>query len=229
MSIATEEMKSRNMPASTDLHGKGRSEMREQIRKALMEFGPCSVRELHDYLRSDLALKRGLFCSKDTSMELLRAELNALAEENKTIIKFMCKTGTKVRYGITLFPGDRASETRYLVPMGTLQTCVYCALPIFTCENRRFHFPAKCTEYKTQNYFKIFRYKDTRAIISDDFVYGVIDNTEPFTLRLTKEVHLDKANRVLSELWYINQQACQQQQIPAGRLLPLKTRETMVE
>ncbi len=194
-----------------------------------MEFGPCSVRDLYDYLRSPFALTRGLYCSKNITIDAVRRELNALVSENREIVRYSCHSGTKIRYGVTLLRGFSQSETRFLKPNGVMHTCIYCGLRIFECDGRKFHFPAMCTQNVAQNYFKILKIKDAIAIISDDFVYGIIDDVAPYILRLSKEIHRDITGQPISELWYINRRAQQKKFVPVGRLLPLKTKETSLE
>jgi hypothetical protein len=203
--------------------------MKAKIRKALVEFGPCSVRDLYDYLRSTFAIKRGLYCPRDLTINGIRTELEAIVGEEGTVAKFQCTSGTKVRYGITQFTYYSPSEQRFLSPRGSLHTCVDCAFPIFECDGRSFHLPARCDKNVPQDYFKIMQYKDEKVILSNDFVYGIIENAAPCTLRLTKEFKQSGTNRLFSELWYINQQARSRQLVPPDRLLPLKTKETTLE
>lgn len=203
--------------------------MKAKIREALVEFGPCSVRDLYDYLRSTFAIKRGLYCPRDFTINGIRAELEAIAGEENTIAKFNCTSGTKIRYGITKFTFYSRSVQRFLTPGGSLHTCVDCAFPIFECDGHSFHLPARCDKNVHQEYFKILQYKDEKVILSSDFVYGIIENAEPYTIRLTKEFRQNNTNRLFSELWYINQQARFKRLVPPDRLLPLRTKETTLE
>ena len=202
--------------------------MRENIRRALLEFGPCSVRDLYEYLRSDIAVKRGLCYPKDLTIEGIRREMEGLTEENGMFVKFTCSTGTKIRYGITQIPDYSRTEPRYLVPSGTVHTCIHCALRIFECDGNVLHFPGNCINNHPQDHFKILQFNDMDVIISDNFVYGIIERKTPYTLRLTKEFRHDITNKMCSELWYINQKARLKNRVPKDRLLPLKALETIL-
>ncbi|MHA1368589.1 MAG: hypothetical protein ACTSRA_02575 [Promethearchaeota archaeon] len=203
------------------------------VKKALLEFGPCSVRDLFDYMRSDFALKRGLYIFKDFSIDILYKTLNKLVEKNELIVKFSCSSGTKVRYGYTNLPGCLPGEPRYLEPIGNLECCSFCGSPVFIYNGNKFHLHADCFKYSRQKTFIILRYNNTKAIISDSFVFGVIDGKMDYRIRLpgiiNKPPEITSKLRfgVFSELWYINELAREKGLVPPGRLLPLKVKETL--
>nr|MDO8119256.1 hypothetical protein [Candidatus Sigynarchaeota archaeon] len=181
---------------------------------------------MYDYLRSDVALQRGLFFSKDATVDTIRKELNLLVEEQDVIVRYACDSGVKYRYGITLYPRYAKSEERYLVPCGSIRTCEECGIPYFTCDNKIYHFPAACDRYVRDGYFTVLKYKeDARAIISSDYIYGIIEEKKQSTLQLPKELQHGKAKELVSELWLINQVAREKGYVPKGRVLRLRAKE----
>ncbi|MHA1996822.1 MAG: hypothetical protein ACTSU9_01820 [Promethearchaeota archaeon] len=197
----------------------------DQVKKALVEFGPCSVRDLFDYLQSSLALKRGLYIPGTLTMDKLRRELEKLVDTDESIVKFNCTSGTKIRYGLTNFVDYPISETRYLHPSGTIHACMYCGLQVFTKGGQTFHFPGRCSQCNNQTFFKIIRFAGSKAIISDSFVFGIIDKENKYKLRLPKQIHVEGYKSLLSELWYINELAREKGMIPKGKILPLNAME----
>jgi hypothetical protein len=191
-------------------------DLKAQIRTALGEFGPCTVRDLYDYLRSDLAVTRGLLRSNGLSKNRIYQELNNIIKEDESIVKFQCDDSI-FRFGVTQYPQYLHSEPHFLSLKAKLRTCIDCAQQIMECDDLSFHFPARCDKYEPQHYFKILPLKDVRAIISDDFTYGVMEKNYIFSLRWPKE----------SELWVINELARKLGHIPPSRLLPLKTHESI--
>ena len=194
-----------------------------------MEFGPCSVRDLYDYLRSDLAHKRGLHVGAEINLDNLRNSLEKLIERDQRIIKFQCKSGTKIRYGFTKYVSILPTEPRFLKVKGRLDRCFRCGQLKFTSESKIFHLPAACPFYKAQNYFKILKINDARVIISENFVYGVIDNLNTPQIRFPGVIFDKTVNDRISELWYINNIAHQQEIIIPDRLLPLKVDERLLK
>ncbi len=66
------------------------------------------------------------------------------------------------------------------------------------------------------------------AIISRDFIYGVLDNLQSWAIRLPGK-NQNKSNEViLSELWLINEKAREMEIIESDRILPLKVEEYLV-
>ncbi|MHA1683673.1 MAG: hypothetical protein ACTSUE_22235 [Promethearchaeota archaeon] len=196
-----------------------------QIKKALVEFGPCSVRDLFDYLQSSLALKRGLYIPGTLTMDKLRRELEKLVDTDESIVKFNCTSGTKIRYGLTNFVDYPISETRYLHPSGTIHACMYCGLQVFTKGCQTFHFPGLCSQCINQTFFKIIRFAESKAIVSNSFVFGVIDKENKYHLRLPKQLHVEGYKSLLSELWYINELAREKGIIHKEKILPLNVME----
>ncbi|KKL62392.1 hypothetical protein LCGC14_2185640, partial [marine sediment metagenome] len=90
------------------------------------------------------------------------------------------------------------------------------------------HFKYKCRQYTPQKYFKLLKIDTFWAIISRDFVFGVLDNLQSCVIRLPGK-NQDKSNEdVLSELWLINEKARETEIIERDRILPLRVEEYLV-
>lgn len=199
--------------------------MKDQLQKALIDFGPCSVRELYEYLRSDISARRGLQCDKHVTLETVRNNVESLVATNPKYSKFQCTSGTKVRYGFVRVPRFPDAETRHLIPAGVVSTCPACGMQVFEEDGRGFHFPARCDNYVPQSFFKVIHFSQGKAIISDAFVHGIVDNARPYALRLPKEMEASGSTGVISELWHVNDRARAMGFLPPTGLLPLKVRE----
>ena len=63
------------------------------------------------------------------------------------------------------------------------------------------------------------------AIISRDYVYGVLDNLQSCKMRLPGRNQTKSNENLLSELWLINEKAREKMLIESDRVLPLKAEE----
>ena len=153
-----------------------------------------------------------------------RAYQKALEKNNK-IFKFQCNSGYKVRYGTTKFKYYLLQEPRFLKTQGYLKHCMFCGMPIYINDDKVFHFKYKCNQYQKQEIFKLLKVDNFWAIISRDFIYGVLDDLHSCILRLPGTNQKKDQNTSLSELWLINQKARKEELIESDRLLPLKAEE----
>ena len=102
---------------------------------------------------------------------------------------------------------------------------MFCGMPIYIEDTNVFHFEYNCKKFKSQNYFKLLKLNTFWAIISTDFVYGILDDLQSGIFRLPGK-NQDKSNEdIFSELWLINEKARESDLIESDRLLPLKAEE----
>ena len=195
------------------------------IQSILLEFGPCATTEILDYLRSDLIYQRGHYTSQEWTRRKIKYQLDKVSRENDKIFKFKSNSGFKVRYGTTKFEYYLLQEPRYLRVKGYLKRCMFCGMPIYIKDINVFHFRYNCKQYEPQNYFKLLKLDDFWAIISCDFVYGVLDDLQSCTLRLPGRIQNKSNTDIVSELWLINEKAREQELVESDRLLPLKAEE----
>ncbi|MHA1151000.1 MAG: hypothetical protein ACTSR8_22490 [Promethearchaeota archaeon] len=198
------------------------------IYSLLLEFGPCSTTELLDFLNSDLYLHKGLPVCQDFTRSKLRYQLNKFAKNNKEIFKFRCENGFKVRFGTTIFKYYLPYEPRSLKVQGYLKPCIFCGMPIYINQNKVFHFKYKCSQYQEQEYFRLLKLENFWAIISRDFVYGILDNLHSYELRLPGPIKNKTNSNIKSELWLINDEAREREIIEPDRILPVKAEEFIV-
>jgi hypothetical protein len=198
------------------------------IESIILEFGPCSTTEILDYLRSDLVFQKGHYSKKEWTRSKIRYQLNKIVKNNPKILKFSCNSGYSVRYGLTKFEYYLLEEPRYLKPEGYLKRCMYCGMPIYINGTRVFHFKYNCKQYHPQNYFNLLKLKDFRAIISRDFIYGILDDLQSCEIRLPANNQITSNKIFLSELWLINEKAREKEIIESDRLLPLKAEEYII-
>ncbi|WP_457556509.1 hypothetical protein [Candidatus Harpocratesius sp.] len=209
--------------------------MKDLLLSILKEFSPCSSYEIYDYIRSDFFYEKGNICLEDVSIHRISTYLTQIEKERPEIVKFRCKSGFPLRYGYTKFKYFLLDEIRYLRPKGYLKRCMYCGMPMFIEENHIFHFKYKCDQYQHQNMFKLIKFGSKRAIISANFVFGVIDDINQGKFRLpdtfSKTLYHEKEKKpsVYSELWMINHKAREIGIIEKDRLLPLKAEEYIAE
>lgn len=195
------------------------------IHQILLEFGPCAATEILDYLRSDLFHEKGHYSSQEWTRSKIKYQLNKNFQENNKIFKFQSNSGFKVRFGFTKFKYYLLEEPRYLKIKGYIKRCMYCGMPIYIKETEVFHFKYRCKQYKLQDYFTLLKLDDFWAIISHDFVYGILDDLQSCTLRLPGRNQNKSKQEILSELWLINEKARERGLIESDRLLPLKAEE----
>ena len=191
----------------------------------LLEFGPCATTEVVDYLRSNLFYRKGNYSSQEWTRSKINYHLDKISLNNNDFFKFRCNSGFDVRYGQTKFKYYLLEEPRYLKVKGYIKRCMFCGMPIYIEDTNVFHFEYNCKQFKSQNYFKLLKYKTFWAIISTDFVYGILDDLQSGIFRLPGK-NQDKSNEdIFSELWLINEKARESDLIESDRLLPLKAEE----
>lgn len=195
------------------------------ILSILLEFEPCSSTEILDFMNSDLFYKRGLISSEDWTRSKIQYQLDKLNLKNDKIFKFQSNSGYKNRYGHTKFQFYLFYEPRYLKVKGYIKHCMFCGMPIYINGTKVFHFKYKCNQYQEQEYYKLIKVQDFWAIISNDFVFGILDNLYSSSLRLPGWNQNKKNSSILSELWLINETAREMEFIEFDRLLPLNAEE----
>ncbi len=195
------------------------------IYSILFEFGPCSSVEILDFMKSDLFFKKGHISSEEWTRSKIKYQLNKISIKNDKIFKFQSNSGYKNRYGLTKFKFYLLHEPRYLKVKGYLKHCMFCGMPIYINGTKVFHFRYKCNQYQEQDYFNLIKVKDFWAIISRDFVYGILDDLHSSALRLPGRNQDKSSANILSELWLINEKAREKDFIEFDRLLPLNAEE----
>jgi len=195
------------------------------IESIILEFGPCSTTEILDYLRSDLVFQKGHYSKKEWTRSKIRYQLNKILKNNPKIFKFSCNSGYSVRYGLTKFEYYLLEEPRYLKPEGYLKRCMYCGMPIYINGAKVFHFRYNCKQYHPQNYFTLLTVKDFWAILSRDFIYGILENLQSCEIRLPANNQTDSDDDIISELWLINKKAHEKGIIEFDRFMSLKAEE----
>ncbi len=194
------------------------------ILSILQELSPCSSYEIYDYMKSDFFYKKGNLYLDHISIARISRFLVQIEKENKSIFKFICADGFNFRYGYTKFKFYLPLEPRYLKPQGYLKRCMNCGMPIYIEGDRVFHFKYHCSQFQQQDYFKLIKFGKKRAIISHNFVYGVIDDLNTSNLRFPFK-NMDNQENILSELWIINETARKLGLIELDKILPLKADE----
>lgn len=195
------------------------------IYSILLEFGPCSSTEILDFLRSDLYYQKGHFSSQEWTRSKIQYQLEKISLKSDKIFKFQSNSGFQNRYGATKFQYYLLQEPRYLKVQGYLKHCMFCGMPIYINKAKVFHFKFKCNQYQEQKYFKLLKVEDFWAIISRDFIYGILDDLRSCALRLPGRNQNKSNEDILSELWLINERAREKELIESDRLLPLKAEE----
>ncbi|MHA1727248.1 MAG: hypothetical protein ACTSWY_00770 [Promethearchaeota archaeon] len=199
------------------------------IKNIISEFGPCAPLEILDYIHSDFFYQKGYFTPQDWTLSKIKYHLEKIAKEDNEIFKFQTHSGYKIRYGHTKFEYYLSEEPRFLKAKGSLRRCIFCGMPVYVNENKEFHFKYKCEQYIPQEYFKLLKIHDKYAIISRDYIYGIIDNLQSCSIRLPGRNQNMQEENIHSELWLINEQARKLHVIEKDRLLPLKVEEFIVE
>ncbi len=177
------------------------------IQTILLEFGPCATPEILDYLRSDLFYQKGYYPSKEWTRSKIKYQLGKISKKNDKIFKLQSSSGFKVRYGTSKFEYYLLQEPRYLKVEGYIKRCMFCGMPIYIRDTNVFHFKYKCIQYIPQKYFKLLKVDLFWAIISRNFVFGVIDNLQSCRMRLPGKNQNKSNEEILSELWLINEKA----------------------
>lgn len=195
------------------------------INSIVEEFGPCAINEVLDYLHSDLLIQKGHMTLEEWNRRKIRYHINKLVKSNNNIFKFKCETGYKVRYGFTKFTFYLLEEPRYLKESGYLKRCMFCGIPIYIQGTKVFHFKYDCKQYKPQNYLKLLKFNDSWAIVSRDFIYGILDSLQSCQLRLPRGNPGNYDENIKSELWLINKKAREKGIIEPDRLLSLNAEE----
>ncbi|MBN1215456.1 MAG: hypothetical protein JXA99_08420 [Candidatus Lokiarchaeota archaeon] len=198
------------------------------IESILIELGPFATIEILDYLRSDFFCQKSYYNRDEWTRSKVRYQLNKISKNNKKIFKFHSSYGYLVRYGYTKFIYYLLEEPRYLKVQGYLKHCMYCGMPIYINDKKVFHFKYKCKQYQPQEYFKLLKINNFWAIISNNFVYGILDDLHSCKLRLP-ENNQNKANdNIFSELWLINEVARENEIIESDCILQLKAEECII-
>ncbi len=198
------------------------------IQTILLEFGPCATPEILDYLRSDLFYQKGHYHSQEWTRSKIKYQLDKISQKKENIFKLYSNSGFKVRYGNSKFEYYLLQEPRYLKVKGYVKRCMFCGMPIYIKDTNVFHFKYNCRQYTPQKYFKLLKIDTFWAIISRDFIYGVLDNLQSCGIRLPGKNQNKSNEDVLSELWLINEKAREKEIIEPDRILPLKAEEYLV-
>ncbi|KKN42879.1 hypothetical protein LCGC14_0708760 [marine sediment metagenome] len=198
------------------------------IRSILLEYGPCSSTEILDYIRSELFYKKGYYSPQEWTERKIKYQLDKLSTSDNKVFRLQSSSGFKFRYGYSKFDYFLLREPRYLKVEGYLKRCMFCGMPIYIFGSKIFHFKYNCQQYTPQNHFKLLKVDIFWAVISRDFVYGVIDNLESCTIRLPGKNRNNSYENILSELWLINEKAREKEIIEFDRILPLKVEEYLV-
>lgn len=195
------------------------------IHSILLEFGPCSSAEILDFMKSDLFYQKGHISSEEWTHSKIQYQLDKISLKDDKIFKFQSNSGYKNRYGLTKFQFYLLYEPRYLKVKGYLKHCMFCGMPIYINGTEVFHFRYKCNQYQEQDYYKLIKVENIWAIISCDFVYGILEDLHSSALRLPGWNQNKSSDNFLSELWLINEKAREKELIEFDRLLPLNAEE----
>ena len=198
------------------------------INTIITEIGPISSIEILDYLNSDLFYERGNFSSEEWTRSKIQYQMDKLAREKENVYKFTCNSGFKTRYGTTKFNYFLSEEPRFLKVRGYLKRCMYCGIPIYIHDTKIFHFNFKCDQFYPQSYFNLLKVNDFWAIISKDYIYGVLEDFQTCMLRLPGIIKLKSKKDVQSEFWMINLKAKEQELIESDRILLIYAEETLI-
>jgi hypothetical protein len=198
------------------------------IYSILLEFQPCNAQEILDYMRSNLFYQKGNLSHQEWTVSMINYQLDKLGQENDKIFKFQSKSGFKVRYGMSKFDYYLLMEPRYLRENGYLKRCMFCGMPIYINDTKVFHFKYQCKQYIPQEFFKLIKVDYFWAIISRNFVHGVIDDLQSLNLRLPGKNQDKNLDGIHTELWKINEKAREKNLIEKDRLLPLKVDEFII-
>ena len=198
------------------------------IQTILLEFGPCAIPEILDYLRSNFFYQKGYYTSIEWSRSKIKYQLKKISKENDEIFKFQSINGYKIRYGTTRFKYYLLMEPRYLRVKGYIKRCMFCGMPIYIFDSKVFHFKYKCKQYQTQNFFKLLKVDFFWAIVSRNYIHGILDDLQSGKLRLPGRNQNKSYKGIHSELWLINKKAREKELIESDRLLPLKAEEYIV-
>ncbi|MBD3211872.1 MAG: hypothetical protein GF311_04615 [Candidatus Lokiarchaeota archaeon] len=199
--------------------------MSEIIKQILIELGPCAVNEALDYIRSGFFLQKGNLSLEEWTYSKLKYHFDKIIEENKVLFKFNCDSGYQVRYGPTKFEYYLLEEPRYLRESGYLKRCMFCGMPIYINGRKVFHFRYNCKQYIPQKYYHLLKIDNFFAIISRDFIYGILDDLQSCKIRLPSYNQIESSENVQSELWLINKIARERELIEPDRLLSLRAEE----
>ncbi len=198
------------------------------IKSIILEFGPCAKLEILDYLRSDLFYKKGNYSPIEWTRSKIQYQLKKISQKDKNIFKFKSNNGFKVRYGISKFKYYSLKEPRYIRVKGYIRRCMFCGMPMYVYDSEIFHFKYKCKHYEEQKCFELLKLNTFWAIISPNYVHGILDDLQSGTIRLPG-TNQNKSNRQIhSELWLINEKAREKEIIETDRLLPIKAEEFIV-
>ncbi|MGQ4876207.1 MAG: hypothetical protein ACP6IY_19235 [Promethearchaeia archaeon] len=195
------------------------------IKSILFEMDPCSSAEILDYINSDLFYYRGYNNPKELNLSQITRRLNTISKNSNKIFKFECENGYKNRFGISKYQEYLASEPRYLKVYGYMERCMFCGMPVYVYQNKSHHFKYKCEKYPEQNIFKLIKVESLYAIISQHYVYGVLDDLQSCNLRLPGKNNNKSRKNILSELWLINEFTKENGLIDSEQLLTLKAEE----
>ena len=198
--------------------------MEKFFKSILYDLSPCSIAEIYDYIHSDLFYIRGNISSEDLTMSKIRYELERLVETSPQIFKFHCKSGYKIRYGLTKFRYYLPNEARFLKVKGYIKRCMFCGMPIYIEEDNLFHFKYKCKQYHPQDHFQLVKIQNLWAIISHAFIHGLLDNLHSAVLRLPEGIK-NKTPENISEWWLVNKIIQKKGYIEKDKFLPVRGEE----
>ena len=199
------------------------------IKSLLSELQPCAAGELIDFLRSDLFYEKGYYTSENLTNRRVRYYLDKISQKNNKIFKFQSESGFKIRYGNSKFKYYSLNEPRFLTVKGHLNRCLYCGMPIYCNESDTFHFKFNCKEYIGQDYYSLLKIDNFWAIVSNYFVYGILDNLQSSTLRLPGKNPNYAIDGINSELWKVNDYAREKKLIEKDQILSIKAKEFIVK
>ncbi len=194
----------------------------------LLEFGPLATPEILDYFNSNFFYQKGHYTSIEWNRSKIEYQLKKISQEEEEIFKFQSIDGYKIRYGTTKFKYYLLKEPRYLRVKGYIKRCMFCGMPIYIYDSKVFHFKYKCEQYQAQSFFTLLKLNTFWAIISPNFVHGILDDLQSGNLRLPGRNQNKLYKDYHSELWLINEKAREKELIEPDRLLPLKAEEYIV-
>ncbi|MGQ4876269.1 MAG: hypothetical protein ACP6IY_19580 [Promethearchaeia archaeon] len=195
------------------------------IYSVLLELQPCSSAEILDFINSNLFYYRGYKNPGELTLSQINYYLKKIIRNSAKIFRFECENGYKIRFGLSKYHGYTPSEPRYLKVQGNIEHCMYCGMPIYNHHGKEYHFEYNCDKYDEQSEYKLIKVGKIYAIISRQYIHGILDDLQSCYLRLPgKNGNLTHKN-IFSELWVINEHARKNGLIDADQLLTLKAEE----
>jgi len=198
------------------------------IHTIIKDIGPISSTELLDYLNSDLFYKKGYFTHEEWTRSKIQYRLDKLTRNFDDIFKFKCKSGLNARYGISKFKTFLSEEFRFLEVKGYLKRCMYCGIPIYIQDEKIFHFKFKCEQFFPQSFFKLLKVDDFWAILSENFIFGILEDFQSCSIRLPGNFKSKAEKDILTEFWLINTRAKEQEIINKDQILKIYAEERLI-